>query len=269
MIFAVFMVCVLFCSCSKEEPPVQGKIPTLPSSGKENAALETAITNSIGMKFVLISAGEFQMGSPANEAGRGSDETQHKVKITKPFYLQTTEVTQAQWKAVMGNNPSGFKGDDLPVERVSSDDAQEFIKRLSTKEGLKYRLPTEAEWEYACRAGSTTGFCFGDDESKLGEYAWYYENSDNKTHPVSQKKPNAWGLYDMHGNVWEWCYDWYDSYRNSPAEDPQGPASGQNRVLRGGSWSGNEGNCRSADRVAAATWNRGENVGFRIARSSE
>jgi formylglycine-generating enzyme required for sulfatase activity len=272
MIFAVFMVCVLFCSCSKEEPPVQGKILTLPSSGKENAALETAITNSIGMKFVLIQAGEFQMGSPDNEKDRQSDEgPQHKVKITKPFYMQTTEVTQAQWKAVMGNNPSNFKGDDLPVERVCWEDAQEFIKKLSTKEGLKYRLPTEAEWEYSCRAGSTTRFCFGDDESKLGDYAWYDKNSGNKTHPVGTKKPNAWGLYDMHGNVWEWCQDWYDEnyYKNSPAEDPQGPANGEFRVLRGGCWYNYVRLCRSAYRLRDVPSLRFYYDGCRLARSSE
>jgi formylglycine-generating enzyme required for sulfatase activity len=271
MIFAVFMVCVLFCSCSKEESPVQGKIPTLPSSGKENAALETAITNSIGMKFVLIQAGEFTMGSSENEKDHQADETQHKVKITKPFYMQTTEVTQAQWKAVVGNNPSHFKGDDLPVEQLSWDDAQEFLKKLSVKENVKYRLPTEAEWEYACRAGSTTRFCFGDDDSKLVEYAWYSNNSDRKTHDVGTKKPNAWGLYDMHGNVREWCNDWYDEnyYKNRPAEDPQGPASGVSRVLRGGDWPYGSRRCRSAYRRRYGPSFHGVSVGFRAARSSE
>jgi formylglycine-generating enzyme required for sulfatase activity len=231
-----------------------------------------SFTNSIGMKFVLIPAGEFTMGSPENEQNRFRDEgPQHKVKITKPFYMQTTEVTQAQWKAVMGSNPSYFKGDDLPVEQVSWDDAQEFIKKLSTKEGVKYRLPTEAEWEYAYRAGSTTKYCFGDDESKLGEYAWYGENSDSKTHPVGSKKPNAWGLYDMHGNVWEWCQDQYDGdyYRNSPAEDPQGPANGEDRVLRGGRWDGGSRYCRSASRFGSGSSIRGSAFGFRAARSSE
>jgi formylglycine-generating enzyme required for sulfatase activity len=212
------------------------KVPKKEIKSISTSSVPDKFTNSIGMKFVLIPAGEFTMGSPENEQGRDSNEPQHKVKITKPFYMQTTEVTQAQWKAVMGNNPSYFKGNDLPVETVSWDDAQEFIKKLSAKEGVKYRLPTEAEWEYACRAGSTTKFYFGEDESKLDEYAWYHNNSDGKTHPVGQKKPNAWGLYDMHGNVWEWCQDWYgaDYYKNSPAEDPQGPASAESRVLRGG-----------------------------------
>jgi formylglycine-generating enzyme required for sulfatase activity len=227
-------------------------------------------TNSIGMKFVLIQAGEFTMGSPENEEDHQGDETQHKVKMTRPFYMQTTEVTQAQWKAVMENNPSRFKGDDLPVEMVSWDDAQEFIKKLSAKESVKYRLPTEAEWEYACRAGSTTRFCFGDDESKLGEYAWYNKNSENKTHPVGTKKPNGWGLYDMHGNVWEWCQDWYNEnyYKTSPPEDPQGPASSEYRVLRGGCWLLDDDSCRSADRWFGPSVHGGY-IGFRAARSSE
>jgi formylglycine-generating enzyme required for sulfatase activity len=233
--------------------------------------LSDTFTNSIGMKFVLIPAGEFTMGSPENEVGRNSDETQHNVKITKSFYIQTTEVTQAQWKAVMGNNPSYFKGDDLPKEQVSWDDAQEFLKKLSAKEGVTYRLPTEAEWEYACRAGSTTRFCFGDDDSKLVEYAWYSANSDSKTHPVGGKKPNAWGLYDMHGNVWEWCQDWYDEnyYKNSPAEDPQGPANGEFRVLRGGSWVFDSWVGRAADRARSGSTSSASGTGFRAARSSE
>jgi formylglycine-generating enzyme required for sulfatase activity len=229
-------------------------------------------TNSIGMEFILIWAGEFTMGSPENEKDHGSNEgPQHKVKITKPFYMQTTEVTQSQWKAVTGNNPSYFKGDDLPVEQVSWDDAQEFLKKLSAKENVKYRLPTEAEWEYGCRAGSTTRFCFGDDESKLGEYAWFRANSDSKTHPVGGKKPNAWGLYDMHGNVWEWCQDWFDAdyYKKSPAEDPQGPATGENRVLRGGSWDFLDNLCRSAVRGGYGPSLRDYGMGFRLARSSE
>jgi len=248
------------------------KVPKKEIKSISTSSVPDKFTNSIGMKFVLIQAGEFTIGSPENEKDRQSNEgPYHKVKITKPFYMQTTEVTQAQWKAVMGNNPSYFKGDDLPVEQVSWDDAQEFIKKLSAKEGVKYHLPTEAEWEYACRAGSTTRFCFGDDESKLGEYAWYNENSDNKTRPVGQKKPNARGLYDMHGNVWEWCQDWYDEnyYKNSPAEDPQGPASGAIRVVRGGRWFGEAGDCRTAFRSWVETSFRYDNFGFRLARSSE
>jgi formylglycine-generating enzyme required for sulfatase activity len=167
-------------------------------------------TNSIGMEFVLIPAGAFEMGSPSNEAGRDDDDGPiHQVTIKNAFYMGKYEVTQEQWRAVMGDNPSYFTGNDnLPVEQVSWDDVQEFIRKLNAKEGTdKYRLPSEAEWEYACRAGTTTRYSFGDSESRLGEYAWYTDNSGSKTHPVGQKKPNPWGLYDMHGNVWEWVLD--------------------------------------------------------------
>ena len=158
--------------------------------------------------MVYISPGTFMMGSPSSEPKRDSDEQQHKVTLTKGVYIGVTEITQSQWKAIMGNNPSYFKGDNLPVEQVSWNDCQEFIRKLNLQEGgNKYRLPTEAEWEYTCRAGTTTRFCFGDSESRLGDYAWYSSNSSSKTHPVSRKKPNVWGLYDMHGNVWEWCED--------------------------------------------------------------
>ena len=163
------------------------------------------------------------------------------MRITKPFYLGKYLVTQEQWEAVMGNNPSHFKGPKNPVEQVSWDDCQQFLEQAQREgrpRGGKFQLPTEAQWEYACRAGSTTRYCFGDDESELGEYAWYDANSGSKTHPVGEKKPNAWGLYDMHGNVWEWCQDWYDGgyYANSPTDDPTGPATGSDRVFRGGGW---------------------------------
>ncbi len=163
-----------------------------------------SLVNSIGQKFVLIPAGSFMMGGPVNELHRSDAESpQHRVTISKPFYMQTTEVTQGQWKGVMGHNPSHNRPCcDCPVENVSWDAVQEFIRLLNVSEDTgKYRLPTEAEWEYACRAGSTTTWCFGDDEARLGEYAWYSDNC-RETHPVASKKPNAWGLYDMHGNVW-------------------------------------------------------------------
>ena len=178
------------------------------------------------------------------------------MRITKPFYLGKYLVTQEQWEAVMGNNPSRFKGPKNPVETVSWDDCQQFLDKLNAKVGVrggKFQLPTEAQWEYACRAGSTTTYCFGDDESGLGEYAWYATNSGGRTHPVGEKKPNAWGLYDMHGNVWEWCQDWYDGsyYANSPTDDPTGPTTGSSRVFRGGSWRERARGCRSALRVAS------------------
>ena len=231
---------------------------------------DRTFTNTIGMKFVLIPKGTFMMGSPSNESGRDSDEKQHKVTLTKGFYMGTTEVTQAQWKAIMGDDPSYFKGDDNPVEIVSWNDAQEFIKKLNRKDGTnKYRLPTEAEWEYACRAGSKTKFCFGDSDSRLGDYAWYSNNSSSKTHSVAQKKPNAWGLYDMHGNVYEWCGDWYDkNYPGGYVTDPKGPSSGSYRVYRGGSWgSGRAGGCRSANRDDFTPGRRDDYRGLRLARA--
>lgn len=200
-------------------------------------ALPPTFRNSIGMDFVLIPAGEFQMGS---DDGSADEKPVHLVRITKPFYLGKYQVTQGQWQAVMGNNPSRFKDDpNRPVEQVSWEDTQEFLRRLSKKAGGKpYRLPTEAEWEYAARAGSTGAYCFGNDVSQLERYAWHSANAEGTTHPVGQLKANAWGLYDMHGNVWEWVSDRYDGayYQQSPTDDPQGPEQGSARSLRGGSW---------------------------------
>jgi formylglycine-generating enzyme required for sulfatase activity len=236
---------------------------TIAPSGK-------SFTNSIGMKFMLLRAGTFMMGSPSNEPGRDNDERQHRVTISKPFYMQTTEVTQGQWREVMRNNPSHFKncGDDCPVEEVSWNDVQQFVRKLNQREGAnKYRLPTEAEWEYACRAGNTTKFCFGDSDGQLGEYAWYNSNSSWETHSVGQKKPNAWGFYDMHGNVWEWCQDWKGDYPSGHVTDPTGLSSGSYRVDRGGSWGSYAGGCRSADRSSYDPGGRFGSLGFRLART--
>jgi formylglycine-generating enzyme required for sulfatase activity len=177
-------------------------------------------------------------------------------------------ITQAQWEAVMGENPSKFKGRSNPVENVSWDDIQVFIKRLNQKEGTnKYRLPTEAEWEYAARAGTTSAYSFGDDADSLGRYAWYDGNSGDKTHPVGQKQPNPWGLHDMHGNIKEWVQDWYDQdyYAKSPARDPRGPSGGLFRVLRGGGWIDDAEDLRSAYRDSIFPNIR--HYGFRLAFS--
>ena len=218
------------------------------------------------MEFVLIQPGEFDMGSPANETGRYDDEGPiHHVTISEAFYLGKYEVTQKQWHEVMGDNPSYFKGDDLPVENVSWDDVQEFIKKLNKKENThKYRLPSEAEWEYAARAGTTTRYSFGDDDSKLGEYAWYNKNSGGKTHPVGNKGANSWGLYDMHGNVWEWVQDtWHDTYNGAPIDgSPWRDGVSAIRVNRGGGWFDFAGYCRSASRNVPG--NRLHDLGFRL-----
>jgi len=213
------------------------------------------------------------MGSPDSDSGGYSDEKpQHTVRITKPLYLGVTEVTQEQYERVMGTNPSSFKGAQLPVENVSWEDAVEFCRKLSSlpaerTAGRVYRLPTEAEWEYACRAVSKTKWSFGDSESSLGDYAWYDGNSGSKTQPVGQKKPNTWGLYDMHGNVREWCSDWFGDYPTATVSDPTGAPAGSDRVLRGGSWRSGAGNCRSAGRSRGAPVNRYYFLGFRLAFS--
>jgi formylglycine-generating enzyme required for sulfatase activity len=228
----------------------------------------TFTSPTIGAEFVLIPAGTFTMGDSSDA---------HKVKISKPFYMQTTEVTQVQWQKVMGSNPSHFTecGDDCPVEQVSWNDVQDFIGKLNRQEGTdKYRLPTEAEWEYAARSGGKQEIYAGtSNESELGNYAWYDANSGGKTHPVGQKKPNGLGLYDMSGNVWEWVLDWYGGYQSGPLSlflsvtDPTGPSSGSHRVLRGGSCYNGAGYCRAAFRRYYTPAIRGRNLGFRLART--
>ncbi len=226
-------------------------------------------TNNIGMTFVRIAAGRFLMGSPQSDAQAHSDEKpQHEVWISEPFYLGIHPVTQGQWEAVMGSNPSRFQGDpQRPVERVSWDDVQVFLERLSERDGRAYRLPSEAQWEYACRAGSTGAYCFGDDVGELVNYAWYDANSGNTTHPVGEKQANAWGLYDMHGNVWEWCQDFYSDYQATAATDPRGPDAGAHRVIRGGCWSYSAQLVRSAYRVALGPALRVDYLGFRCSSS--
>lgn len=229
-------------------------------------AAEKTYTNSIGMKFTLIPAGSFNRSVP--ETRNVFDEKTVTVTISKPFYLGIYEVTQEQWHTVMGNNPAKFKGRHNPVEQVSWDDAQTFIQRLNQKEGHnRYRLPTEAEWEHAARAGTKTEYFFGNSEQELGQYAWYTANSGDKPHPVGQKKSNPWGLYDIYGNVWEWVQDWYDDYPASNMTDPKGPSSGSERVFRGGSWYDSAGVCRSADRYYNAPDFQTDCFGFRLVLS--
>ena len=230
-------------------------------------------TNSIGMKFVWIPPGSFMMGSPNEESGRNPDETQHKVTLTKGFYMGVYTVTQEQWKEVMGNNPSNFKGEkNLPVEMVSWDDCQDFIKKLLEKDKKFYRLPTEAEWEYACRAGTTTPFHFGETIStKQSNYngEFVYGKGEKgayrkMTMPVGSFPANAFGLYDMHGNVWQWVLDWPEKAWQKEVVDPQGPDTGKLRVVRGGSWSVFPGDTRSASREWIGPHDRSRHCGFRI-----
>jgi len=243
--------------------------------------------SDIPTEMVFVEGGTSQMGSNSSDADY-DEQPVHTVTIDD-FYIGKYEVTQKEWREVMGNNPSIFKGDNRPVENVSWYDAVEFCNKMSELEGLEqcysgwgdnikcdftkngYRLPTEAEWEYAARGGNKSrGYKYAV-SSNLAEVAWYDDNSGNTTHPVGQKQPNELGIYDMSGNVWEWCWDWYDGnyYKNSPRNNPQGPKSGNSSVLRGSSWSSNVNSCR----VASRTWNsryysfsRG---GFRFSRSAE
>ena len=244
-------------------PPATGNTEFQKTSSEERwKEQKETLTNSIGTKFALIPAGEFIMGSEDFDWSKPV----HTVKIRTPFYLGIYPVTQREWNAIMGNNPSKFNGNDLPVETVSWNKVQDFIKKLNEKESTdKYRLPSEAEWEYAARAGTTTRYSFGDDDSKLGEYAWYSKNSGGKAHPVGKKGANPWGLYDVHGNVWEWVQDeWHDTYNGAP-DDGSAWENGIGAYRnRGGSWFNYAWNCRSASRNYDVPGYRYLDLGFRL-----
>jgi formylglycine-generating enzyme required for sulfatase activity len=226
------------------------------------------LSNGVTLEMVNLLAGQFLMGSPDSDLDAKSEEKpQHQVKVNS-FAIGKYPVTQAQYEAVMRNNPSRFQNNPQnPVEKVSWNDAQAFCQKLSQITGKTYRLPTEAEWEYACRAGTTTRFYFGDDANQLGDYAWYVGNSQQTTHPVGQKKPNAWGLYDMSGNVWEWCEDnWHDSYENAPRDGSAWLRNDNNyHIVRGGSWDFNPYYCRSASRIRFSPGFDFNYLGFRVA----
>jgi len=271
-------LCVLpLCSCDSRQTNDSGTSRN--DSSKAVKGLTLDLGKGVTMKLALIPAGKFLMGSPPGESDRNDEEgPQHEVTISKPFYMGIHEVTQEQYKAVMGANPSYIKGASNPVELVIWEDAVEFCNKLSAKTGKTVRLPTEAEWEYACRAGTTTPFHTGEtistDEANYdGSYVYGSGRKGKdrqKTVPVGSFKPNAFGLYDMHGNVWEWCSDWYDKnyYRKAPRVDPQGPVSGSRRVLRGGSESDLPRDCRSAFRgwyLPLPGPRLGDLTGFRVA----
>jgi len=229
------------------------------------------IGNTLGMTFRYIPAGTFVMGSPSDELGRNSDETQYTVTLSEPYYIQTTEVTQGQWKTVMGNNPSSFGscGLSCPVEYISWDDTKTFIATLNAMGEGAYTLPTEAQWEYAARAGSDKAFANGGisdiiTDTNLDRMAWYANNSNSTSHAIAQKQANAWGLFDMHGNVWEWCGNWYGTYPTTSVANPIGPLTGSEKALRGGGWNYNSGYCRSAKRSKIGTDYRHADIGLRL-----
>jgi len=270
LIVCLLLLCLAGREATADPPPAVAPFADSQAKAHQKAwadhlGVPAQTTNSIGMKLNLIPPGEFAMGTPASEVGPLSAETQHLVKISQPFYLSVHEVTQQQYGLVMGKNPSHRNGANKPVEKVGWNDAVEFCRKLSEREGVEYRLPTEAEWEYACRGGTTTDYSFGDDVSQLGEYAWY---GGGETHVVGKKLPNQWGLYDMHGNVWEWCQDWYGPFGSEKVvSDPKGPASGKSRVLRGGAFDVLPRLVRAASRSNNRPVSRSRRYGFRLART--
>ncbi|MBF0401761.1 MAG: formylglycine-generating enzyme family protein [Magnetococcales bacterium] len=253
-LFAVTVPNFSFFSTGKQaEVPAKDSVPS--------------VKDANGMEFVRIEPGKFVMGTAFGLDVSADEMPQHEVTISRSFYLGRYEVTQAQWEAVMGSNPSEFSGADHPVENVSWEEVQRFIGKLNDKAGGKrYRLPTEAEWEYAARAGTTTSRYWGEAVDTMERYAWYTENAGKRTRAVGQLQPNGWGLYDMLGNVWEWCQDWYGSksYADGPVVDPQGPSEGSGRVLRGGSWSNYASFIRSAHRFELNPTYRRRNLGLRL-----
>jgi formylglycine-generating enzyme required for sulfatase activity len=266
---SLFVMIVLFFS-----------LPLVPLAGQEKKPakalkhVEVDVGGGVKLKLVYIEPGKFMMGSPKEEKERWDKELQHEVEITKGFYMGVFEVTQQEYEKVIGENPSHFKGDRLPVEKVSWEDAMEFCKRLSKKEGKLVDLPTEAEWEYACRAGSKTVFHYGNSlSSKQANFAGDFPYGGAAKGPYLQKtarvgsyEPNAFGLYDMHGNVWEWCKDWSSDeyYKDGPRRAPPGPAKGKRRVVRGGAWDITASGCRSAYRDEDGPGFNEYCVGFRV-----
>jgi formylglycine-generating enzyme required for sulfatase activity len=266
---------------SKPRTALKPRVPPKPDPLRDGQPF----VNRAGLKMIPIPPGAFAMGSPPGEKGHGEDEDRRQVEVARPYHLADRPVTVGQFRRFVDEtkyqteaekadgartwkNPGWTQTDGHPVVRVSWNDAVAYCEWLSRKEGATYRLPTEAEWEYACRAGAATAYFFGDDEGKLGDYAWYIGNSGSEAHRVGTKRPNRWDLYDMHGDVWQWCADWYGrKYDSSDTKDPQGPAQGALRVLRGGSWSRAARECRSAYRLSGGPTFRDDDVGFRVAVS--
>ena len=252
-------------ACEVKIQKLQKKLQELSEPKKKEERNQVFTVDGVSFKMIHVEGRPFMMGAPDNDPDADDDEKpQHEVMLSD-YYIGETQVTQALWKAVMGENPSFFEGENSPVEVVSWNDCQEFIKKLIAKTGQTFRLPTEAEWEYAARGGNKRlGYQYAGSDS-IDDVAWYGDNSGNKTHPVKQKKANELGLYDMSGNVWEWCQDRYGKYGSGKETDPTGPSKGSFRVVRGGGWNYDAQGCRVAYRNDGAPGNRNINIGFRLA----
>lgn len=267
----------------REQVHIEQPVPTQRECAKDPAQKESlhqehsdhpgqTVSNDLGITFARIPPGRFLMGSPQSELGRESNESQHMVTVAKEFFLSVHPISQAQWKAVMETNPSRFQGASLPVEQVSWDECAAFCKKLSEIHGKQYRLPTEAEWEYACRAGSTTPYHFGNTITAAQanfDSSYTYGNGVKETPrrtttPVGSFPANAWGLFDMHGNVWEWCLDWFGAYPTEDIPGYRGPQAGTERVIRGGAWNQIPRRCRSSMRGSEDPRKRRKDVGFRV-----
>jgi formylglycine-generating enzyme required for sulfatase activity len=269
---AVVMIPAAIVACGRDRHAGEAADADAASQGVEAAAtpdLAVDLGGGATMEFVLVRPGAFTMG---DAGGFPAEKPPHRVAIPRPFYLARCEVTQEQWQSVMGTNPSRCKGAKYPVENVSWDDCKAFLAKLNARtSGAEFVLPSEAQWEYACRAGSAAKWCFGDDEGRLAGHAWFLANSRGKTHAVGGRKPNAWGLYDMHGNAWEWCEDaWHETYDGAPTDGGAWTSDGDGRhVRRGGSWYDSAWLARCAYRLGFRADFRAENLGFRPARLAE
>ena len=244
--------------------PRPSKQPTIGAS-TYTPAVRTYTANGVSFRMIEVEGGTFRMGATAEQGNDayGDEKTVHSVALST-YYIGQTEVKQALWEAVMGSNPSHIKGDDLPVEQVSWEDCQKFIAKLNRLTGKHFRLPTEAEWEYAARGGSKSrGYKYSGSDN-IGAVAWYEDNNSDRTHAVASHKPNELGLYDMSGNVWEWCQDWYGDYGSATQHDPTGPNRGTGRVFRGGCWINNARGCRVSNRNNSPSTYRDNGLGFRL-----